>query len=147
MNEIQTQIAEELSGGLLVLAPVGTGKTLTLAERAVKAIAYGIAPDRILCLTFTNRAAKEMSVRIGRAHPKHADRITVSTFHALCANMLRAEAREIGIPSDFVVYNDVDSIELIQDIGRLDARMARDICYEIESAKANASGNINPPEA
>ena len=134
-------IAEHLDGGLLILAPVGTGKTLTLAERAANAIASGIAPNRILCLTFTNRAAKEMAVRIGRIHPKDADRIVVSTFHALCADMLRQEAREIGIPSDFVVYDDVDSIDLICELGRMEFNEARQLYYSIESAKANETGH------
>ncbi len=64
LNEDQKQINEYLRGGLLVLAPVGTGKTLTLAERASNAISNGFNPKRILCLTFTNRAAKEMGKRI-----------------------------------------------------------------------------------
>ena len=124
------------------MAPVGTGKTLTLAERSVNAVASGIHPDRILCLTFTNRTAKEMSERIRREHPKYAGQMTISTFHALCANMLRFESREIGIPSDFVVYDDFDSIELIQNIGHLEPGMAREIFYEIGTAKVNASGNL-----
>jgi len=141
MNKSQALIASFLKGGLLILAPVGTGKTLTLAERAAKAIASGIAPNRILCLTFTNRAAKEMAVRIGRIHPKDADKIIVSTFHSLCSDMLRQEAREIGIPSDYVVYDDVDSIELISELGRMEFIEARQLYYSIESTKANATGN------
>ncbi len=124
------------------MAPVGTGKTLTLAERSVNAVVNGIPPDRILCLTFTNRATKEMSGRIKRKHLDYAGKMTISTFHALCAKMLRFESREIGIPSDFVVYDDVDSIELIQGIGHLELRMARDIYYQIAAAKVNASGNL-----
>ena len=124
------------------MAPVGTGKTLALAERAGNAVLSEIDPDRILCLTFTNRASKEMSERVKRKNPKYARQMTISTFHALCANMLRFESREIGIPSDFVVYDDVDSIELIQDLGHLEPRMARDIYHEIGDAKVNASGNL-----
>ncbi|MDP8240805.1 MAG: 3'-5' exonuclease [Candidatus Hatepunaea meridiana] len=142
LNPAQQQIINCIHDGLLVMASVGTGKTLALAERAGNAVSNGIDPDRILCLTFTNRAAKEMSERIRRKHPKHAKQMTISTFHGQCANMLRFESREIGIPSDFVVYDDVDSIELIQDIGRFDTRMARDIYYEIGNAKTNASGNL-----
>jgi DNA helicase II / ATP-dependent DNA helicase PcrA len=142
LNSSQQKIIECVSGGLLIMAPVGTGKTLTLAERSVNAVVNGIPPDRILCLTFTNRAAKETSERIKRKHPDYAKQMTISTFHALCANMLRYESREIGIPSDFVVYDDVDSIELIQYIGHLELGMARDIYYQIAAAKVNASGNL-----
>jgi len=142
LNKAQKEIINHRLGSLLILAPVGTGKTLALAERVGNVVSNGIDPDRILCLTFTNRAAKEMSERIKRKHPKHAEQMTISTFHALCGNMLRFESREIGIPSDFVVYDDVDSIELIQEIGHLEPRMARDIYHEIGAAKVNASGNL-----
>ncbi len=142
LNSSQQSVIECVSGGLLIMAPVGTGKTLTLAERSVNAVASGIHPDRILCLTFTNRTAKEMSERIKRKHPKYAGQMTISTFHALCANMLRFESREIGIPSDFVVYDDFDSIELIQNIGHLEPGMARELFYEIGTAKINANGNL-----
>jgi len=97
LNNSQQQIVDQVFGGLLVMAPVGTGKTLALAERTANAISNGIDPKRILCLTFTNRAAKEMSERVKRIHSKHSTLITISTFHALCANMLRIEAREIGV--------------------------------------------------
>ena len=93
------------------MAPVGTGKTLVLAERAANAIREGIDPRHILCMTFTNRAAKEMQERIRKIFPKDADKITVSTFHALCAAILRMEANEIGLPRDFMVYDEVDSID------------------------------------
>ena len=142
MNSEQQKIINLIHGSLLVMAPVGTGKTLVLAERVANAVSNGINPDRILCLTFTNRAAKEMSERIRKKHPKHAAQMTISTFHALSANMLRFESREIGIPSDFVVYDDVDSMELIQDIGQLETGIARDIYYQISTAKADASGNL-----
>ena len=56
-----------------------------------------------------------MSERIRREHPKYAGQMTISTFHALCANMLRFKSREIGIPSDFVVYDDFDSIEVLHE--------------------------------
>ena len=83
LNAHQRAIINNIHGGLLVLAPVGTGKTLVLAERAANAIREGIDPRRILCMTFTNRAAKEMQERIRKIFPKDADKITVSTFHAL----------------------------------------------------------------
>jgi len=116
LNDNQRQIVEHQKGALLVLAPVGTGKTLVLAERAANAIREGIDPNRILCMTFTNRAAKEMSERIRRLYPQDAEKITVSTFHALCASILRMEANDIGLSRDFVVYDEVDISDLIQEI-------------------------------
>lgn len=64
LNDHQRAIIDHIDGSLLILAPVGTGKTLVLAERAANAIREGIDPHRILCMTFTNRAAKEMQERI-----------------------------------------------------------------------------------
>lgn len=121
------------------MAPVGTGKTLVLAERAANAIREGIDPRHILCMTFTNRAAKEMQERIRRIFPKDADKITVSTFHALCASILRMEANEIGLPRDFVIYDEVDSIDLIQEIKKVEGQEARigkkGILYQVNDLK------------
>jgi DNA helicase-2/ATP-dependent DNA helicase PcrA len=63
LNSQQSAIAKHTQGAVLVLAPVGTGKTRVLAERVVHAINTGISPQKILCLTFTNRAAQQMSER------------------------------------------------------------------------------------
>jgi DNA helicase II / ATP-dependent DNA helicase PcrA len=113
--EDQQKIVDRLNGGVLVLAPVGTGKTRVLAERLAKAIAVGgFAPERILNLTFTNRAAQEMRNRVRRYLPDEAPRLIVKTFHALCAYVLRFEAKQIGLDPDFVVFDDADSEELIR---------------------------------
>ena len=72
LNPHQRAIVDHIKGGLLVLAPVGTGKTLVLAERAANAIREGIDPRRILCMTFTNRAANEMQERIKKSIPKES---------------------------------------------------------------------------
>jgi len=66
---LQNTIIDNLKGGLLIIAPVGTGKTLTLAELAAFAVSQGIDPDRILSLIFTNRAAKEMGNTAGYQIP------------------------------------------------------------------------------
>jgi DNA helicase-2/ATP-dependent DNA helicase PcrA len=70
LNPEQNQIANHTEGSILVLAPVGTGKTRVLAERVLRAINQGISPQRILCLTFTNRAAKEMIERLVQYCPE-----------------------------------------------------------------------------
>lgn len=91
-NPEQQNVIEHIEGGLLVLAPVGTGKTSVLSERVAKAIEQGISPNRILCLTFTNRAAKEMGDRLAQSLPHVRRQLTIKTFHGLCAWMLRIEA-------------------------------------------------------
>ena len=114
----QREAATYLHGGLLVLAPVGTGKTETMARRAAHAIAHGIPAERILCLSFTNRAAGEMKSRIQTllgsvGFASHVRNLTVCTFHSLCARILRREADNAGISPDFSIYDDEDSIEII----------------------------------
>jgi len=114
----QREAATYLHGGLLVLAPVGTGKTETMARRAAYAIAHGIPAEKILCLSFTNRAAGEMKSRIqnllgGFGLADQVRNLTVCTFHSLCARILRREADNAGISPDFSIYDDEDSIEII----------------------------------
>jgi DNA helicase-2/ATP-dependent DNA helicase PcrA len=117
----QCQIINHIQGSLLVLAPVGTGKTSVLAARVARAIDAGIDPARILCLTFTNRAAQQMRDRVAQSQPHEIVRqLTIKTFHGLCAWMLRLEAQAIGIPADFVIYDDQDSFELLKVLARID---------------------------
>ena len=115
-NPEQQKIINHINGAILVLAPVGTGKTFVLSERVARAINNGIPIEKILCLTFTNRAAKEMSERLWRMYPEEFRQITIKTFHGLCAQMLRIEARNIGLPADFVIYDDSDCKEIIKEV-------------------------------
>ncbi len=141
----QRAIVEHIKGSVLVLAPVGTGKTRILAERVLNAIAGGIPAERILCVTFTNRAAQEMRDRMVRYDAEAARKVTVKTFHALCCTMLRAESRRIGLPSDFVIYDEYDSMELVRSIWRLDGdnddqvnRNAFNVLNDIGACKTGA---------
>ncbi len=114
----QLEAATHLKGGLLVLAPVGTGKTETMARRAAHAITHGIPAKKMLCLSFTNRAAGEMKSRIqtllgGYGLSDQVRALTVCTFHSLCARILRREADALGIASDFSIYDEEDSIEIV----------------------------------
>jgi DNA helicase-2/ATP-dependent DNA helicase PcrA len=142
LNNSQQAVIEHVFGPIRVLAPVGTGKTLVLAERVAKAIGKGVNPRTILCLTFTNRAAEEMKERVHRYFPDLIRDLTIKTFHALCAHILRLESRNIGLPQDFVIYDEIDSIELIKDIFRINAENdAKDILWAISECKTNAGGN------
>lgn len=114
----QRQAATHHSGGLLVIAPVGTGKTETMARRAAWAIAHGVAADKMLCLSFTNRASGEMKSRIqkllgGFGFAEHVRALTVCTFHSLCTRILRREADAAGISPDFSIYDEEDSIGIV----------------------------------
>src|SRR5262249_39644942 len=109
LNDRQREAAEHVRGPLLVLAPVGTGKTTVIAHRAARASERGIAPATILCLSFTNRAAREMRERIALRLSRHAGEITVRTFHGLCAHVLRHDADALGIASDFTICDEEDA--------------------------------------
>ncbi|MCR4280085.1 MAG: UvrD-helicase domain-containing protein [Candidatus Komeilibacteria bacterium] len=117
-NVLQENIINSLDGAYLISAPVGTGKTTVLAERVVTAIAAGITPEEILGLTFTNRAAEEMTERIRkRVNDKGVmDGLTVKTFHGFCAFFIKVEAKEIGLEADFVIFDETDQEETMRRI-------------------------------
>ncbi|MEW6105111.1 MAG: 3'-5' exonuclease [Bacillota bacterium] len=118
LDDEQRSFVEFQEGCAVLHAPVGTGKTLALAERAAEAIRRGVEPSRILCLTFTNRAAEELRQRIAVHCGDRARKVVVRTFHGLCAWMLRLEAKQIGLPSDFTIFDDEDSTEVLRSILR-----------------------------
>ncbi len=117
-NELQQKIIDSVYGAYLISAPVGTGKTTTLAQRVVSALNVGIKPEEILCLTFTNRAAEEMLQKIKKRVDKKevSDNLTVMTFHGFCAYFIKSEAKRIGIHADFVIFDDSDQIETLKNI-------------------------------
>jgi DNA helicase II / ATP-dependent DNA helicase PcrA len=117
-NEKQLEIIDNITGAYLISAPVGTGKTTVLTERIVRAIETGIKPSEILCLTFTNRAAEEILTKI-RSRIKDKDvvkELKVSTFHGFCLKFIKAEAKEVGIYPDFIVFDESEQIELTKNI-------------------------------
>lgn len=106
LNPAQRDAVLTLSGPLLVLAGAGTGKTRVITHRMVELIRNGVAPDRILSVTFTNKAAKEMLERtqhlLGKAQKK---RPMISTFHSYCVKVLRQEIEVLGYPKTFTIYD------------------------------------------
>ena len=100
-NNEQRRAIECYDRAVLVMAPVGTGKTKTITDRAGRAIEQGFDPRSMLCLTFTNKAAREMKDRLAILMPGQAAEITTATFHGLCARILRWEAATIGIDTRF----------------------------------------------
>jgi DNA helicase II / ATP-dependent DNA helicase PcrA len=108
LNRPQRDAVTTLSGPLLVLAGAGTGKTRVITFRIARLIQTGTLPHRILAVTFTNKAAKEMRERaqkiLGRR--KRGDKPPeISTFHSLCVRMLRRHARKLGYPEEFTIYD------------------------------------------
>lgn len=139
LNFEQNAIASHTEGAILALAPVGTGKTRVLAERVLNAINRGVSPERILCLTFTNRAAKEMNERLSQYCPDQLHYIKIKTFHGLCTSMLRIEARQLGLPADFVIYDDADCVELVKEVFNLPTnRDAQQLFFDLANCKIQA---------
>ena len=112
LNPKQMEAVQYFAGPLLILAGAGTGKTKTLTSKIALLIASGIAPGRILAITFTNKASQEMQHRIGKLVP-YSGGMWVHTFHALGARILRAHGRLIGVKPDFVIYDADDQKKLI----------------------------------
>ncbi len=106
LNSAQQEAVETSSGPLLVLAGAGTGKTRVITYRIARLIQKGTRPSRILGVTFTNKAAREMLERCLELLPKRSDDVPeISTFHALCLRILRRHIRKLGFPSRFAIYD------------------------------------------
>lgn len=119
LNEAQIKAITHPGGPVLVLAGAGSGKTLVLAYRFAYLVSEkNIPPDRIMALTFTNRAAKEMIERISRYVPRLPYRPWISTFHSACARILRENGESLEIKPDFIIYDESDQTTLIRKILR-----------------------------
>jgi DNA helicase-2/ATP-dependent DNA helicase PcrA len=113
----QTQAVTHLDGPLLVLAGPGSGKTTVVTRRVAHLIDQGIPPWQILALTFTNKAAGEMRERIERRLPEDLPGrrgLTIATFHAFCARLLRTYGAEAGVPERFSIYDTADQRDAVK---------------------------------
>jgi superfamily I DNA/RNA helicase len=117
LNPEQQSAATHENGPLLILAGAGTGKTRTIVARITWLVSTGTPASKILAVTFTNKAAREMKERIrGMLTEAQADEITASTFHALCVRILRADADKIGYKNNFTIFDEGDQLGLIKKV-------------------------------
>ena len=117
LNPEQRLAAETTDGPVLILAGAGTGKTRAITYRMANLVAKGTPADAILAVTFTNKAAEEMLNRVADLLLRagiQADRPWISTFHSLCARILRREAVNAGLPKDFAIYDDDDQTAAVK---------------------------------
>ncbi|HIC94135.1 MAG TPA: hypothetical protein EYP09_07785 [Anaerolineae bacterium] len=115
LNPAQREAVEATSGPVLVLAGPGSGKTRVLTHRVAYLIRVcGVDPARIMAVTFTNKAAQEMRGRLVALIGARLSRLTIGTFHAICARILRREARHLDISRDFVIYDESDQLGLVR---------------------------------
>lgn len=117
LNAPQFEAATHIHGPLLILAGAGTGKTRVVTTRIAHMVDEGILPERILAVTFTNKAANEMRERVGQMVSKKAgELITVSTFHSLCVKILRMSIDCIGYKRNFSIYTQGDQTGLVRKL-------------------------------
>jgi len=116
LNREQLEAATAGNGPLLVLAAAGTGKTRTLVHRVAYLIECGVPPERILLLTFTNRAAREMLERAQAVVGDAAAAIWSGTFHSICARLLRRYGSVLGYPPGFRILDEEDQKRLIGEL-------------------------------
>ncbi len=115
LNPNQREAVQAGDGPLLILAGPGSGKTRVIAHRIAYLVrARGVSPYRILAVTFTNKAAREMRDRILTLLGDRAQNVTMGTFHATCSRILRIEGEAIGIARGFAIYDDADQISLVR---------------------------------
>jgi DNA helicase-2/ATP-dependent DNA helicase PcrA len=117
LNESQKQAVINTEGPSLVIAGAGAGKTRVLTYRIVHLLQKGVPAGKILALTFTNKAAREMKERITRiVSPEIARYLWMGTFHSVFAKILRMEGARLGYKSNYTIYDSSDSKSLIRSI-------------------------------
>jgi DNA helicase-2/ATP-dependent DNA helicase PcrA len=149
MNEQQREAILHKDGPLLILAGAGSGKTRVMVHRIANLVkVHGVPPSAILAVTFTNKATNEMKVRIGHLLPASRGRPIVSTFHSLCARLLRRDGEPLarirpGFTRRFNICDEAGQLAIIKaickaaddDSGRANGASARDILSRISHAK------------
>jgi DNA helicase II / ATP-dependent DNA helicase PcrA len=115
LNPAQKEAVESIEGPVLILAGPGSGKTRVITHRVAYLVKVcGINPHRIMAVTFTNKAAREMVERLQKLASSAVNDLTIGTFHSICARILRRDGKSQGIPPGFVIYDDEDQEKLIK---------------------------------
>ncbi len=141
LNKDQQEAVRLTDGPVLIFAGAGSGKTRVLTHRVAYLIEEKhVSPHNILMLTFTNKAAAEMKERIRKLLTNDHELPFAGTFHSFCVKLLRIEGKHIGIPDDFVIYDDQDQLDAVKDcMARLDLSIKsfnpRAVLHTISEAK------------
>ena len=150
LNDRQREAVLAGAGPVLVVAGPGTGKTKTLTVRLAYLLAERrIAPEALLALTFTTRAAREMRERLERLIGSQADRVVLGTFHGFCFQLLKTEGHRLDLPPDFGVADRRDQITIMQRalrrVGEPDTRTATQRKLHEVTAFRRRQVNVEPP--
>jgi DNA helicase-2/ATP-dependent DNA helicase PcrA len=141
LNPTQLDAVEHTEGPLLILAGAGSGKTRVLTHRVAYLLDQGLAaPEEVLAITFTNKAAREMKDRVALLVGPDSSKMWVSTFHAFCARILRVHAEKLGYKREFTIYDGADQVRLVKrcivELGKDPKRFnPRSFQAQISSAK------------
>jgi DNA helicase-2/ATP-dependent DNA helicase PcrA len=115
LNPAQREAVEAISGPVLILAGPGSGKTRVITHRVAYLIKVcGISPRHIMAVTFTNKAAREMEERLYHLVGGRVKDLTLGTFHAICARILRRDGKGVGVDPKFVIYDEEDQTSLLK---------------------------------
>jgi len=117
LNPAQREAVEAIKGPVLILAGPGSGKTKVITHRVAYLVKLcGVSPHHIMAVTFTNKAAREMRERLEQLLGQTAEALSLGTFHAICARILRREGKAIGLDSSFVIYDEDDQLRLMKQV-------------------------------
>jgi len=146
LNPEQAEAVQTTEGPLLVLAGAGSGKTRVLTQRIAWLVGVcGIAPEGILAVTFTNKAAGEMRERVEKLLGADARAIWLATFHSVCVRLLRREIGHLGMSRGFVIYDEADTLAVVKEAlrrHRLDPKVVdpRRLRWRIDQWKNSGLG-------
>jgi DNA helicase-2/ATP-dependent DNA helicase PcrA len=147
LNSKQAEAVETTDGPLLIIAGAGSGKTRVITHRIAHLLAKGVPQPEILAVTFTNRAAREMGQRVKNLIPRKLSRLTICTFHAFGAQILREHGFSLGLRPKFSIYDSQDQATLLRDTARelglkgeaLDLQAASQVVSAIKTGRATWS--------
>jgi len=148
LNPAQREAAETVEGPILILAGPGSGKTRVITHRVAYLIKVcGVKPHNIMAVTFTNKAAREMEERLEQLLGQTSEALTLGTFHAICARILRREAAAIGLNPRFVIYDAEDQLNAIkQSLQDIDLDPKQYSPHAIQSVISSAKSRLLNPQ-
>ena len=144
LNPQQDIAVNHIEGPLLVLAGAGSGKTHVVTNRIAHLIEIGVPASEIVAVTFTNKAAQEMSARVKSLCHQH---VLTCTFHSLCARILRESIHHLGFKNDFTIYDQSDSENLLKVILKgANIELDKSLVKSFKTAISNAKNDLVTPQ-